>query len=357
MWRSQAWLSEVLKALASVLAALAVGALVIRFSGQDPIATYTILFQQALVGRRALAETLLSATPLLFTGLATAVAFRAGVFNVGVEGSLYLGGFAAVWVGFTFTQLGAWALLPWALAAAGVVGALWGLIPGLLKAYVRVDEIVSTIMLNYVAILFTSYLVNYPFKLPGTANSMTAQVVSAARLPRLVQGSQLHLGFVLGLVLVAIIYLLLYHTTTGLSIRTVGSSSRFARYAGIDLQRTIVMVMLLSGLIGGLAGASQILGLHYRFFDRFSPGYGFDGIAVALLGRNHPLGVLLAALLFGALRNGGSLLELFSEVPRDLINVLQATIILILAAEFTWGRIARRRAQLQAASQEVPHAP
>ncbi|RLC95291.1 MAG: ABC transporter permease, partial [Chloroflexi bacterium] len=282
------------------------------------------------------------ATPLIFTGLATAVAFRAGVFNVGVEGSLYMGAFAAAWVGFTFTELPGWLLVPLAFILAGIVGGLWCLIPGYLKARLRVDEIVTTIMLNYVAILFTSYLVNGPFLVPGLANAMSEKIAPAAQLARLAPPSQLNLSFVIALAAVVVTAFLFQRTTMGFELRTVGANPLFARWSGMPLGSVILKVMFLSGLLGGLAGAGQVLGVHYRFVANFSPGFGFDGITIALLGRNSPLGTLFAALLFGVLRNGGSTMELFTDVPRDLISILEATIIFFVAIEFSLAWLRRR---------------
>ncbi len=341
-WRSP--LFNIVQALITLAVALLMGALVIQVSGKDALGAYRTLFTTALGSRLSIADSLLASTPLIFTGLATAIAFRAGVFNVGVEGSLYLGAFAAAWVGFTWTALPGFLLIPLAFLAAGMVGGVWGLLPGYLKAYLRVDEIVTTIMLNYVAILFTSYLVNYPFLAPGLANSMSPKIAPAAQLPRLMKPSQLNLAFPIALLCVLALWFLMRRTTLGYELRMAGDNPIFARWAGMPVARTILQVMFISGFLGGLAGAGQVLGVNYRFVDGFSPGYGFDGITVALLGRNTPLGSLLAALLFGALRSGGSTMELFTDVPRDLIRVLEATIIFFVSAQFTFGFLRRRRA-------------
>jgi len=328
--------------LFTVLVALAMGAVVMALSGKNPREAYASLFIGAFGGKLNIADTLLAATPLIFTGLATAVAFRAGIFNVGVEGSLYLGAFAAAWVGFTFLSLPGPLIMVLAMLAAGVVGGLWALIPGYLKAYLKVDEIVTTIMLNYVAIYFTSYLVNYPYRVPGLANSMSPKIAPGAELPRLLPPSQLNLAFPIAVAAAIILHFIFTRTTLGYELRTVGSNPLFARWSGITLASVILKVMFVSGFLGGLAGAGQVLGVNYRFVDNFSPGYGFDGITVALLGRNTPLGALLAAILFGALRSGGSTMEIFTDVPKDLVDILEATIIFFVTAEFlVWLR--RRR--------------
>lgn len=338
------WVGELGRSFVTFSAALVIGALVMVATGRDAWGAYRTLFAVAFLGAQNLADTLLAATPLIFTGLATAVAFRAGVFNIGVEGALYLGAFAAAWIGFTLTGLPAGLLIPLAFLAAGLAGALFMLIPGALRAYLRVDEIVTTIMLNYVAISFTSYLVNYPYAVPGLANAMSPKIALAAQLPRLLAPSQLNLALIVVLLLVPLVHWLLSRTTLGYELRALGSNPIFARWSGVPVPAVILQVMLLSGFIGGLAGAGQVLGVNYRFVDNFSPGYGFDGITIALLGRNTALGSLIAAVLLGALRSGGATLELFVDIPKDLILILEATIIFFVTAEFVLTFPRRRHA-------------
>lgn len=331
------------RTLFTLALALLVGALIMAVSGKDPINAYSVMLNSAFGTERAIANTLLAATPLIFTGLATLIAFRAGIFNVGVEGSLYLGAFAAAWAGFTFTSLPAWAIIPLAFGLAGIIGGLWGAIPGYLKARFKVDEVVTTIMLNYVAILFTDYLVNGPFLVPGMANAMSAEVAPQAQLPRIVERAQWNMSFFIALAVFAAVVFLLRYTTLGYEIRVLGSNPLFARWSGMPVRRLIVRVMFISGFIGGLAGAGQALGVHYRFIAGFSQGLGFDGIVVALLGRNNPVGALFAALFFGALRNGGSTMELFTRIPRDLVDILIAVIIFFIAIDISFDWLKKRR--------------
>ncbi len=348
---------QIAQVAVTLVLALLVGAIIMEVSGKDAWNAYKVLFQWALGSGRAIANTLLAATPLIFTGLATVVAFRAGIFNVGVEGSLYIGAFAAAWVGFTFVNLPGFVLVPLAFVLAGLLGGVWGLIPGYLKARLRVDEVVTTIMLNYVAILFTTYLVNGPFFVPGMANAMSKTVAPQAQLARLAPPSQLNTSFLLALFCVVVVVILYRRTTLGYELRTVGSNPLFARWSGMPVGSVILRVMFISGFLGGLAGAGQILGVHYRFVANFSPGYGFDGITVALVGRNTPLGAFLAALFFGALRNGGATMELTTNVPRNLVDILQAIIIFFVAIDLSlswlrWrrGTTARRDRELAAES-------
>ena len=331
------WLSEGAALLAPFAVALLVGGVVLALTGRDALGTYRLLLQQAFGGSIAIANTLVATTPVLLAGLATAVAFRAGVFTIGVEGSLYLGAFAAAWVGFTFTGLAGIALAPLAMVAAAAAGALWSAPPAMLRAWLGVDEVVSTLMLNYVAILLTSFLVNEFFLAPGIANSMSPLVAEQARLPALIPRTQLTVAFLIALAATALTAAVFRATAAGYDLRIAGLSPRFAAATGISLAAVIIGAMLASGLLGGLAGGLQVLGVNYRFIDRFSPGYGFTGIAVALLGRNTPLGVLLAALFFGALANGGAMIQLFSDVPIDLINLLQGTVMILAVVQF--GRL------------------
>lgn len=339
----------------TITLALITGGVILELSGKDALDTYRVLFEWGLGTERARANSLLAATPLIFTGLATAIAFRAGIFNVGVEGSLYMGALAAAWAGFTFTEIARLPLIALAFAAAGVAGGLWGLIPGYLKARLRVDEVVTTIMLNYIAIEFTSYMVQSgPFFVPGMANAMSETIAPQAQLPQLIKNSQFNITFFVALGVVLLVILLMQRATLGYELRVVGDNPLFARWSGIPTARTILRVMFLSGLIGGLAGAGQVLGVHYNFTARFSRGFGFDGITIALLGRNSPVGVLIGALLFGTLRSGGTTIEVFTDVPIDLVDIVQALIIFFVAIDFSSGWLSRRRSRPQAASAPAP---
>ncbi len=324
--------------------ALIAGEIVLELSGKDALDTYRVLFEWGLGTPRARANSLLAATPLIFTGLGTAVAFRAGIFNVGVEGSLYMGALAAAWVGFTFVNVPGLPLIAGAFALAALFGGLWALIPGYLKARLRVDEVVTTIMLNYVAIDLTSYMVQSgPFFVPGMANAMSKTVAEQAQLPRLVARSQLNSSFLLALACVVAVVLIMQRSRLGFETRLVGDNPLFARWSGVHVGATILKVMFLSGLLGGLAGAGQVLGVHYNFTARFSRGFGFDGLTIALLARNSPLGVLIGALLFGALRSGGTTIEVFTDVPIDLVDIVQALIIFFVAIDLNLDFFSRRR--------------
>lgn len=335
--------------------ALIVGGAILALSGKDVLDTYRVLFEQGLGTDVKRANALLAATPIIFTGLGTALAFRMGIFNLGVEGSLYLGALAAAWIGFTFVDWPGPVLIVAAFALAMVVGGLWCLIPGYLKARLRVDEVVTTIMLNYVAIEFTSYMVQSgPFYVPGIANGMSQSIAPQAQLPRLLGRSQLNASFIVALVCVMLTLFVMRRLTLGYELRMIGDNPLFARWSGIPLGKTILKVMFLSGLLGGIAGAGQVLGVHYNFTARFSRGYGFDGMTMALLGRNSPLGILIGALLFGVLRSGSTTVEMFTDVPIDLVDILQALIIFFVAIDLNVDFLRRRRRTVTA--QAVPPA-
>lgn len=329
-WRNAA------AALAPLIVALVAAALVLALAGHNPLEVYRLLAVESFGSSKRIAATLAAATPLILTGLAASVAFRAGAFNVGVEGCVFVGGLAAAFVGFTYVGLPAVILLPAALAAAVVVGALWMLVPGLLKAKLDVDEVVTTLMLNFIAVSLTAYLVNGPLLAPGAANSATPMVAEAARLPRLMPPSTLNAGFLIAIALLFIYALWGNRTALGLETRLAGMNARFAVASGINVPMLVVKMMLLSGAVGGLAGGIHALGSVGRFVTGFSPGYGFTGIAVALLGRGSALGIFLAAVLFGALATSGATIQLFSDVPIEIVNILQGMVMIFAVARFGW---------------------
>lgn len=333
--RASFWQSAA-AAIAPLVIALAAAAILLAVAGHNPLEVYRLLVAESFGGIKRVAATLAAATPLILTGLATAIAFRAGAFNVGVEGCVYVGGLAAAYVGFTFVGLPGVVLIPLALSAGLLVGSLWMLVPGVLKARLDVDEVVTTLMLNFIAISLTAYLVNGPLLAPGSANSATPMIAEAARLPRLMPPSTLNVGFLIAIALLVLYWLWGNRTALGFETRLAGMNARFASASGINVPSLIVKMMLLSGAIGGLAGAIHAQGSVGRFVAGFSPGYGFTGIAVALLGRGSAIGILLAAILFGALATSGATIQLFSDVPIEIVNILQGMVMIFAVARFGW---------------------
>jgi simple sugar transport system permease protein len=330
---------EVLIPIVAVFLALLVGSGFILLVGENPLMAYSVLFRESLGSTKNIATTLQRATPLIFTGLAVAFAFRGGLFNIGAEGQLYIGAFAAAWVGFTF-DLPRLIHLPLAVFAGMVGGALWGAIPGYLKAKLGVHEVINTIMLNFIALFLTDWLATGPFH-GGTWVPETARIKSTAALARLYPPTRLNTGIYLALVAALVAYLILWKTKRGYELRAVGLNPTAAEYGGINVARNTVIAMALSGALAGLAGTEQILGLHNRFILRFSPDLGFMGIAVALLGKNHPVGVVFAAVLFGALQSGSAAMDRLTAVPRELITIIQALIIFFVAAEYLIRKMLR----------------
>lgn len=340
---------ELLFPLIAVVAAFVVGAVVVLLIGDDPIETYRLLIGSALSWPDGIGYTLFYATPLIFTGLAVAVAFRCGLLNIGAEGQLYVAAFVTAWIGITFggvegrsiANLPAALLVPLSLMAAILSGAVWGAIPGVLKARFGAHEVINTIMLNFIAVALVSYFTQYHFKAQGDPILQTVPIGENAHIPRLgafVPGLPeripLNVAFILALVACVLVYVFLWRTKWGYEIRATGANPSAAEYGGISTGKQIILAMAVSGGLAGMVAISEVLGYRYRYYDGFSVGYGFTGIAVALLGRNHPLGVLLAALLFGALIRGGLFVDIFTDhVSKDLVLILQATVILFVAAE------------------------
>lgn len=277
-------------------------------------------------------ESLVASTPYIFAGLAVALGFKAGLFNIGAEGQFFMGSLGAAFVGYSLIGWPWYIHLPLALIGGFAAGALWGAVPGWLKAATGGHEVVNTIMMNWIAFRLSDWLLTGPMKAPGS-RPVTPQIEPSAALPRLFADPlRLNAGFFLALVVAAVVFWLLFKTTTGFTIRAVGANPDAARYAGMSITRTIVLAMTLSGGLAGLAGASQVLGVDYWVGQGFSAGYGFDAIAIALLGKSHPFGVVLAALLFGFLRSGATRMQSLAGIPIDIISIIQALVIVFVAA-------------------------
>lgn len=351
---------ELVFPLVAVLAAFFVGGIVILLIGDNPFEAYRILLGSALSYPEGIGYTLFYATPLIFTGLAVAVAFRCGLLNIGAEGQLYVAALATAFVGIKFggtiikstspatpdvdyswTSLPAILLIPLCLLTAIAAGALWGAIPGFLKARFGSHEVINTIMLNFIGIALVSYVTQYFLKAPGDPILQSAPIGEAAHIPRISQFLPgmppfipLNVAFLLALLMCAVVYFFLWRTRWGYELRATGANPAAAEYGGISVRTQIVLAMTISGGLAGMVAINEVMGYRYRYYDGFSDGYGFTGIAVALLGRNHPVGIVLAALLFGMLQRGSIFLDAFTvHVSKDLVQVLQGVIILFVAGE------------------------
>jgi ABC-type uncharacterized transport system permease subunit len=336
----------------AVLTALIIGAVIIAVTdldtlsvwGDDPVEAfqltmtgiadaYAALFIGSIGSPDAISETLYAATPLILAGLAVAIGFQTGLFNIGVNGQMHIGGMTALWVGFTFS-LPAIVHIPLVVVAAIAGGAIWGGFAGLLKAKTGAHEVITTIMLNFVALFLVDYLLRTSvFQAPGRNDPISDVANPSAQFPRLLADFRLNIGFIIALLAVAFVWWLMYRTTIGFEFRTVGFNPSGGKYAGMSVAWVYVSVMAISGALAGIAGANQILGLEpYRGISNFAGNIGFDAIALALLGRSHPVGVLVAGLLFGGLRAGGREMQGAAGIPIDLVLVLQALIIVMIAA-------------------------
>lgn len=328
--------------LVAVLLGLLIGAILLLVSGASPLEAYSALIKGAFGTPVAVQRTLEKSTPLIFSGLAVAFAFKAGLFNIGAQGQLLIGAIVAAYVGFSFEGLPAIIHAPLALLIGGLAGALYGYIPGALKVYTGAHEVIVTIMLNYVAINITDYLADGPWKdmTPGNVVARTPKILDSARIPIL---GNIPLGFIFAIIAAIIVWWLLYRTTLGYEIRTVGLNSSAAQYAGIRVARMIILTMMISGLLAGLGGAVETQGIVGRYQPGFNAGLGFDGITVALLGKTSPFGVIPAALLLGAMRAGASQMQFSAGVAKEITDVITAFILFFVAADVIVKWLIRQR--------------
>ncbi|MDJ0732629.1 MAG: ABC transporter permease [Nostocaceae cyanobacterium] len=328
-------LLPILSPIIAIVSALIIGAILIILAGANPITAYTALFQESLFSYFGFGNTLTKMTPLLFTSLGVLVALRAGQFNIGGEGQIYLGALGSTLVGLYMQGLPALIHIPLALLAGFLFGAVWGWIPGYLKAVRGVNEVITTLLLNYIAMNLISYLVQNPLKAPNAPSPYSPLIAKSAQLA-ILPGSLAHGGILLGLIFAGILWLLLQRTPLGYQISAVGFNPIASHYAGISVQRTIMLVMALAGGLAGLAGSCEVMGLKYRLFEEVSPGYGFDAIAIAFLSRGSVLGVVLTSLFFAALRSGANVMQRSAGVPVTVVFAIQGLTVLFIAVGLAW---------------------
>jgi general nucleoside transport system permease protein len=351
------WFSRLIDALLPVfatLAALLVGAVMLLFLKVNPIEAYKALWEGAFGTSNAFAETLVKATPLLLVALGICISFRGDVINIGGEGQMIVGALLATWVGLTFTTLPGWFVITLSMLAGFLGGAIWGGIPGVLKAYFRVNEILSTVMMNAIAVQFMNFFLRGPMIDPAQARlasqiPQTARLLEAFRLPRLAP-TRLHLGALIAVILAILVYVLLWRTTLGYRIRAVGQNPHASRYAGIKVPRYIVLALLFSGAFAGLAGATQVLGVNYRMItDGSSSGFtgsaGFNGIVAALFGQLHPIWSIPASILFGALLVGANSMQRVVQVPSAFVTAMNGLVVVFVVSSEIWRRRRQRRRQ------------
>lgn len=355
-------LFDALLPVLATLAALAVGALMLLLLKVNPITAYAALWDGAFGSANSFAETLVKATPLLLVALGICISFRGDVINIGGEGQMIVGAVLATWIGLTFTDAPGWLIITLALFAGFLGGAVWGGIPGALKAYFNVNEILSTVMMNAIAVQLMNFLLRGPMIDPSQAElaskiPQTARLIDAFHLARLAP-TRLHSGALIAVVLAVLVYILLWRTTLGYRIRAVGQSPFASRYAGVKVQRYMVLALLLSGAFAGLAGAVQVYGVNYRMItDGSSSGFtgsaGFNGIVAALFGQLHPLWSIPASILFGALLVGANKMQRVVQVPSALITVMNGLVVVFVVSSEIW-RHRRQRRRLAAAPEAEP---
>jgi general nucleoside transport system permease protein len=324
--------SSILPPIAAVLIALAVSALLLQLNGFPGADVVNVMVLGAFADKRSIAEVLLKATPLILIGVGLCVAFRCSIWNIGAEGQLYAGASAATASGVSFAALPAWLHIALILVAGAIAGALWAALAGLLRVYFRASEVVTTIMLNYIAIIFTSYLVTGPLKDPAVPYPQSAKLARDLWLPRFLPPTRLHIGILIAVALAAAVYVFLFRSSAGYAVRVVGLNPRAAAYAGVNVAKNVLIAMAISGGLAGLAGAIEIDGVNYRLYQDISPGYGFEGIAVALLANNNPLAAIASGVLFAALRSGSEIMQISAQVPQVLVFIIQGLVILSVVA-------------------------
>lgn len=335
----------------ATLAALGVGTIMLLILRVNPTEAYGALWEGAFGSTNAIAETLVKATPLLLVGLGICIAFRANVINIGGEGQMIIGGILATQVGLTFTDLPGWLVIILAMFAGFLGGAIWGGIPGILKAYFRVNEILSTVMMNAIAVQLMNFLLRGPMIDPAQAElaskiPQTARLLDAFRLPRW-GATRLHIGFLIALALAVLVYILLWRTTLGYRIRAVGQNPHASRYGGIRVRRRIVTALLLSGAFAGIAGAIQVYGVNYRMItdgsaSGFTGAAGFNGIVAALFGQLHPIGTIPASIFFGALLVGANKMQRVVQIPSALITALNGLVVVFVVSSEFWRKRRQR---------------
>lgn len=343
------WLFDALLPVFATLLALAIGAILLLFLGVNPLTAYGAMLQGAFGTVSGLTQTLSKATPLLLVALGICIAFRAGVINIGGEGQIIVGAIATSAFALAFPSWPGWLLLPMALIVGILAGALWGGIAGVLKARFNVNEILSTVMLNAIALQLMNYLLRGPMLDPeqiaaGTNVPQSAALPMQVWLARLVPRTQFHVGFILAVVLAILVYIFLWRTTIGYRIRAVGLNPAASRYAGIPVKVYIALALILSGAFAGLAGSVEVTGLHHRMIEGLTGGYGFSGIVAALFGKLHPLGAIPASIIFGGLLVGADKMQRTVQVPSSLVVAINGLIVLfVVASDYFVRQRARRR--------------
>lgn len=325
-------IKKILKPALSIILALLLGAVVIALVGENPLGVYRSMLLGAFGSKNAVAGTLVKTTTMIFVGLSYGFAYKCGLVNIGIEGQLYMGGLFSAIAGI-YLRLPSVIHIPVCLIAGFLGGALWGGIVGWLKNRFRASEMITTVMMNYIAIYIVGFMVNGPIKEEKGTYPQSENVLETAALPTLIPKTQLTIGIIVAILAIAVYIIYWKHTAAGFQMSVVGASENVAAYAGIPVKRMVLIAMLVSGGLGGLAGSVEVLGVQHKVMEGLSAGYGFDGIAVSLLGNNGGIGIFFSSLLFGALRYGGNAIQMFTSLPVAVIYILQALVILFVIVD------------------------
>jgi len=332
-------LAGILTPIFAFLVALAINGILLWSIQINPLEAYKAIYQGSLGNTYARVETLVKMAPLLLAGLGILVAFRSSLFNIGAEGQLYVGGIFAAGVALFMGPFPPWIHIPLTVLAGFVGGALWALVPALLRARLKVSETIVTLLMNYIAIELVSYLVNGPWKDPKAVEPYTARFYASATLPIVLTNTRLHTGILIAIAAVVGIYIYLNHTVLGYQLRVVGENPKAAGYGGINIQRTVILSLLISGGLAGLAGTGEVAGIWHRLMMDISPGYGYTAIVIALLGRLDPLGTLVSSFLFAVLVVGADSMQRTVGAPAAAVLIVQALVVLgVLAGDYLMRR-------------------
>lgn len=322
---------NLLRILIAITIGICISIFIILMMSNDPESSLKTVFLGPFISMSRIGNLLETMAPILFCGVAVAIPFQAGLFNVGAEGAFYLGAVVGTAVAVS-TNMPPFFHIPVILLSAGVTGALWGMVPGYLKSKWDVNELVTTLMLNFVALYIGLYLINYHFRDKAVGFLASYKFPTTAWLMQFIPGTRIHAGVIIALVFAALAYFFLYHTTLGYEIRISGTNLEFSRYGGINTKKVIMLSQVIGGFVAGIGGICEIMGIFHRFSWQASPGYGWDGVVVAIIGRNNPLLIVPASLFLAYLRVGGGLGKLISDIPTEMISIIQAIIILLITA-------------------------
>lgn len=332
-------LVKILVPILAILCSFLVGGILIACIGGNPIEAYYYLFKGAFGTSANIGETFIKAIPLIFTGLAATFAYRCGVFNLGAEGQFVMGAVTSIWISTTVTGIPIPLLMIISITSGAIAGGLWGVIPGVLKITRGLNEMIVSIMLNYIAVLFMGYLYSGPLR----EGSVPQTAAVTAKLGRIFSDTRVHVGIIIALVLAMVIYYFLFYTSNGFKLRAVGLNATAAEYNGFPVKKLMLLSFIISGAIAGVGGSVELHGTQFRLMSGFGEGYGFDGVAIALIGQLNPIGTVLVAYLFAVLRKGATTMQVGTGMPTSVIDIIQALVIVFAVAGSAFTNLPKTR--------------